>query len=250
MKDEFSPFRHFLKHVISTSLEPREATNAVEEFVKNQKGEMPNINLVVSMVTAAVVREFRRGNRFGILARARLRAAIRRSLLRSGVAGLHHRRVRVPRATETVYVPVPTDFLQPVPLQVIPPPMAYPAGTEFPPGFCPVHGWNIPPPETTPPPAAAVTTEVVSPRRAPMSDTAGATAAPSRGWIRTGHVPGLPNGFGPVDAGASLPEEGVEMAAHGGRPSGGTAARSSRGTVTAENGVGTAAANGGGGRML
>lgn len=61
---------------------------------------------------------------------------------------------------------------------------------------------------------------------------------------------GLPNGFGPVDAGASLPEEGVEMAAHGGRPRGGDAARSSRGTVTAENGVGTAAANGGGGRML
>ena len=112
MKDQFSPFRHFLKHVISTTLQPREATNAEEEFVKDQKGEIPNINLVVSMVTAAVVREFRRGNRFGILARARLRAAIRRSLLRSGVAGLHHRRVRVPRATETVYVPVPTDFLQ------------------------------------------------------------------------------------------------------------------------------------------
>jgi hypothetical protein len=42
---------------------------------------------VVSMVMADVVREIRCGNNFGILARARLCAAIWRSLLRSGVAG-------------------------------------------------------------------------------------------------------------------------------------------------------------------
>jgi hypothetical protein len=123
-----------------------------------------------------------------------------------------------------------------------------------------VHGWNIPPPETTAPPPAAVTTEVVSPRSAPMRDTAGAMAAPGQGWVRTGHIPRLPNGFGSVDVAASLSEEDVEATANGGTGNGtrsSATASSGRGAVlagysvsTVANGFGAAAANGDGGRVL